>query len=89
ATQAGNLEIATLLLAAGADSGPARWSDQEGCTPLHLATMKEDLEMVKLLLYRAPIESHGHYGTPLAFAVRCNRLDVVKLLLDRGADASV
>ncbi|KAJ6507780.1 hypothetical protein C8R47DRAFT_57831 [Mycena vitilis] len=43
-----------------------------------------------LLLDRgADIESHGHYGTPLAFAVRRGRLDVVRFLLGRGADASV
>jgi ankyrin repeat protein len=124
AAKAGNLEIARLLLDAGADPA-AKW-DQDEYQALHFAAENKDLEMMKLLLnHGAPIddtfgsegcrenalhcacsiahmemihlllergadpERRGHYGSALGFAVHHRNLDVVKLLLNKGADATV
>ncbi|KAJ6511639.1 ankyrin repeat-containing domain protein, partial [Mycena vulgaris] len=124
AASAGQLEIVTMLLEAGAD--PAADWDQEAYQALHLAAENKDLAMMRLLLdHGAPIdstfgadgcsenalhlactlghmemisllldrganiESRGHFGGALGFAVHRGRLDVVKLLLAKGADASV
>ncbi|KAJ7273791.1 ankyrin repeat-containing domain protein [Mycena rebaudengoi] len=108
AQRAGNVEIATLLLEAGADLNAEY--DQNELRPLHEAgktrklTMVTllldygadigaccgDLEMADLLLARsAQIEYEGHYGGALGFAVHFRRLDVVKRLLTKGADATV
>ncbi|KAJ7698149.1 ankyrin repeat-containing domain protein [Mycena rosella] len=124
AAKARNRQIASLLLAAGAD--PAAEWDQDEYQALHLAMMNRDLDMMRLLLdHGAPIDAMwgadgcsenvlqaacsmghmemihllldrgaslevaGHFGTALGFAVHRDRLDVVQLLLERGADASV
>ncbi|KAK7024828.1 ANK-REP-region domain-containing protein [Favolaschia claudopus] len=124
AAKARNLEIAKMLLDAGANPG-ASW-DQEDYQPLHLAALNRDLEMMKLLLdHGAPLDDNfgcdgpsqnalhhacslgdmemiklllergadleggGHYGAPLGFAVHRRRLEVVKFLLEKGANANV
>ncbi|KAJ7486576.1 ankyrin repeat-containing domain protein [Mycena latifolia] len=103
AAKARNLETAALLLGAGAD--PAAEWDQAALQPLHLAVPNDDLAMVRLLLAcGAPVDDTllqrectpcrlldctGHYGAALGFAVHSRKLDVVKLLFERGADASV
>ncbi|KAK7012795.1 ankyrin repeat-containing domain protein [Favolaschia claudopus] len=71
AATAGNLEIADLLLDAGADI-TATWGSDE-YQPLHLAVEKNRIEMMTLLLdYGAPIDSSYGYGgldmTPLHYA---------------------
>ncbi|KAK7012637.1 ankyrin repeat-containing domain protein [Favolaschia claudopus] len=122
---AGNLEIANLLLEAGANPA-ASWSQDEP-QPLHFAAMNKNLAMMKLLLdHGAPLEHRfglcdrrsenalhhactlghmeminlllergaqleawGHYGTPLGFAIDAGNVEVVKFLLETGADANV
>ncbi|KAJ6593292.1 ankyrin repeat-containing domain protein [Mycena capillaripes] len=66
----------------------------DGCheTALHYACSESagHLEMVQLLLDRGPnLENRGHFGSALGFAVHSRKLDVVKLLLDKGANAAV
>ncbi|KAJ7806548.1 ankyrin repeat-containing domain protein [Mycena olivaceomarginata] len=124
AASAGNQETASLLLAAGADVAATCGCD--AYQPLHLASLKEDLPMMTLLLdHGAPIdtcfgydgcretalhnacwighipmvelllarganiECYGHNGSALGFAVANRQLEVVRLLLDRGANAAV
>ncbi|KAJ7103854.1 ankyrin repeat-containing domain protein [Mycena epipterygia] len=86
-----DLEIMKLLLDHGATVDDSFGCD--GCgseTALHFACSMGNMEMIHLLLERgANIERRGHYGSALGFAVHRRRLDVVRFLLDKGADASV
>ncbi|KAJ7747459.1 ankyrin repeat-containing domain protein [Mycena maculata] len=57
---------------------------------LHYACSLGHLEMMELLISRgANLESIGYHGTALGFAVRSFEIDAVKLLLRKGADATV
>ncbi|KAJ7103840.1 ankyrin repeat-containing domain protein [Mycena epipterygia] len=85
-----DLEMMKLLL--DHDAPVDGWFGCDGCseTALHLACSMGNMEMIHLLLERgADIERTGHYGNALGFAVHRRRLDVVRLLLGKGADASV
>ncbi|KAF7346976.1 O-methyltransferase family 3 protein [Mycena venus] len=85
-----DLEMMKLLLDYGApvnDHFGCDWCSQ---SVLHYACATAHVNMVSLLLERgADLESRGHYGTALGFAVRRGSLEVVKLLLGKGADATV
>jgi hypothetical protein len=85
-----DLEMVKLLLDHGAPIDSTFGAD--GCSEnaLHHACAEGDLALATLLLERgAGLERHGHYGTPLAFAVCTRRLEIVNLLLAKGADASI
>lgn len=82
----GNPAIVARLLAFGADPNVA---DHEGRTPLWLAVHREDARIAALLLdYKADPDCRVGKNrlTPLMAAAKNGRIEVVNLLLDRGAD---
>ena len=79
-------EVAQVLLDYGAEPNVA---DSEGFTPLYRAAGPGgNRQLVKLLLERgALVDGASEYGwTPLRTAANLGRRDVVKVLLDNGAD---
>ncbi|KAK7024841.1 ANK-REP-region domain-containing protein [Favolaschia claudopus] len=88
AVQTRNIEIAQLLLDAGAD--PALTWGYDDYQPFHLAAQNKDLEMMKLLLkYRAPIDERfgdeGILQNALHYACSQGHMEMIRLLLERGA----
>ncbi len=84
----GNAAMVRLLLDAGADANSA---DPTGETPLMTASKVGDLESVKVLLDRgAKVDTTDptFQQTALMIAVRENRSDVVRLLVERGANVN-
>nr|GAT48800.1 predicted protein [Mycena chlorophos] len=85
-----HLETARVLLERGTPVDVKFGWDGSSETALHRACATGQLEMAALLLdHGAALECEGHFGTPLGFAVRNRRLEVVQMLLERGADATV
>jgi truncated hemoglobin YjbI len=71
---------------------PARINAAHGakrCTALHMAARRGNVEVIAALLDEgADIEARDSLGDrPLRRAVNCNKVEAVKLLLTRGADA--
>lgn len=59
-------------------------------TPLNVAVGKGDLEFVrKLIEYGANVNEMSEDLSPLMIAARYNRVDIMRVLLANGADASV
>ena len=86
-----NIEIAKLLLENNAD---VNIGDEYKDTPLHWASTFGRMEIVKLLLKNgANVNAIDNIGdTPLMWAARRNTdetYDLVKLLIDNGADRSI
>ena len=84
----GHLAIAKRLIAREAEVNKPGW------TPLHYASSNPEpvsVEMVRLLLeHHAYIDAESpNRTTPLMMAARYGHSDVVNLLLEEGADASV
>ncbi|XP_063234605.1 ankyrin repeat and protein kinase domain-containing protein 1-like [Bacillus rossius redtenbacheri] len=82
----GYSELAGLLLTGGRDPDLA---DAEGCTLLHGAAQGGHTGLARLLLARGadPEARAGRTAwTPLVYAARWDRLAVLKLLKERGAD---
>ncbi len=86
AIQQGFTSIATMLITNGANLGPHKWW---GDTPLHNATAKENLELMKLLISRgANVNARrgaNYKQSPLDIAVTGNSPESVRLLLANGA----
>lgn len=84
----GDLPLAKLLIEHDADVNKTGW------TPLHYAasgTSQNQVEMVRLLLDNAAyIDAASPNGsTPLMMAAMYGRSDVLKVLIEEGADASL
>jgi hypothetical protein len=85
-----NLPTVRLLLDRGANVDAKYGCDGWSLFPLHEACRCGYLEMVSLLLERgANMELRGHNGTALGFALHEREMDVIKLLLLKGAKAEV
>jgi ankyrin repeat protein len=97
AIQGGHQDIVALLLKSGADVDPAVYSIidhpsfNKVTTPLYIATQKEDLAVVKLLLNaKADVNAQAGNGwTPLKCACHAGNEDLVKLFLKAGADVNI
>jgi len=81
----GQLELCRQLVARDADVNKPGW------TPLHYAASKGHAEVVRLLLeHFAYVDAASPNGsTPLMMAARYSTHDVVKVLLDAGADPTL
>ena len=89
ASQLGQLDVVKILLDAGED---ANRFNPEGChshaTPLHQAIAAGHLEMTELLVARgAKLDTKDTIfkGTPLGWAVHCEKPDIAAYLRSRGA----
>lgn len=61
-----------------------------GNTPLCTTILKGDLETVKKFIeYGADVNESSNGMTPLMFAARYNKVAIVKLLLEKGANKGV
>jgi ankyrin repeat protein len=87
AARENRLEIATILLDAGAE---VNGLTQYHYSPLYAAARFGHVEMVELLLgNNANVDSRDFWGqTPLYRASETERVEIVKLLLDAGADVN-
>jgi ankyrin repeat protein len=69
---------------------PLQWSAGAGLDvwAMFRAAIAGDLESIRGLIARDPslVRSHYSYRTPLYFAVRENRVEVARFLIERGAD---
>mmetsp|Transcript_3137 Transcript_3137/g.9002 ORF Transcript_3137/g.9002 Transcript_3137/m.9002 type:complete len:585 (-) Transcript_3137:102-1856(-) len=85
AAAAGNLDAIQELAAKRAELNSA---DYDGRTPLHIASAHGRREIVEwLATSRANVNQHDSFGlTPLFEAMRLDKQDCVKVLLDFGAD---
>lgn len=81
------VDIAEELIKAGIDPNSM---SSTGRLPLHEAIKTGSIEMVELLLkYGAKINIIGKYYPPIVFAATCCQLEVLKLLLNKGADPNL
>lgn len=83
----GNANIAKILLEAGAD---VTLRDRDNCTALQVTAAAGHAEIVRLLLLRGAHslidDTQGKYGSALRAANDRSRFDVMKVLLEVGAD---
>ena len=88
AAQRGDLEAVRTLLKQGADPNAAQ---ADGLTALHWAALNDELGMAQVLLYAgatvSPVTRVGGYN-PLHLASRSGHGEVVRALLEAGADAN-
>ena len=91
ASRAGNAAVVQALLKAGANVS-AR-TTTSGVTPLHLAAVvRQRARWSPCCSTMAPTPTRGEseWGqTPLMFAAAENRVDAIRVLLERGADATI
>jgi ankyrin repeat protein len=81
----GDIKIACLLLELGAD---VNLHNRNGKTAIDGAAIIGDLQLVKMLLAHGAEPNHeikGKRATPIVYAACSNNLEVLKLLLEKGA----
>ena len=82
-----NLEKIEVMIKSGLVDLKAK--DEDGWTPLHVASRRNRIEIAKLLIDRgADVEAKVDGWTPLHLASYWNRIETAKLLLERGADVN-
>src|ERR1700742_810652 len=83
--QTGNRKAALERIRAGADVNEAQ---PDGTRPLHWAVYRVDHELLQALLAKKakPSVTNEFGSTPLAEAVKLADADMVKMLLDAGAE---
>ncbi len=91
ATGGSDIEIARMLLAAGADPGIVSAKDDDSYAVLHYAAETGNLKLAELLI-AAKVDVN--YRTPggdaaLHFAIETDRLEIVRLLIAHGADVNM
>jgi len=85
----GKFRVAEYLLGQGANPNLA---DRQGFAPLHLATARNDAKLVRCLLdHGAAVNARtaGHGRTSLLIAAMSGFAEMVKILLEAGANPSV
>jgi ankyrin repeat protein len=94
-----DVELVELMLRHGVDANlwletnPVPESGKGSAGPLHLAAKEGFLDMCKLLieydgkLLNAQVENNCLFASPLHVACRSNQAEIVRLLLDKGANA--
>ncbi|KAF9698509.1 hypothetical protein EKO04_003860 [Ascochyta lentis] len=87
AATVGNLKVAEILLGAGAN---VQLRNRDQCTALQVAAAAGHAGLVRLLLLRGARilidDTQGKYGSALRAANKNSRFEVMKILLDAGAD---
>jgi len=81
-----NTEVVKCLLQTGRVD--ALMTDSRGYTPLHMACLRGNLEMVQMLEAHTPIDMQSVIdgSTPLQLACQSGSMAVVEFLLEKGAD---
>ena len=85
----GNLEVVTYLLENGADLEAI--DSSSGSQALHGSVFENQIEIVKYLISKkANINFYNRNGLmPIHLAAGCHNLDLVKVLLENGAQESM
>mmetsp|Transcript_12321 Transcript_12321/g.15967 ORF Transcript_12321/g.15967 Transcript_12321/m.15967 type:complete len:175 (+) Transcript_12321:202-726(+) len=88
AARKGNLEIARILIEAGADVNASK---AEMIAPLEVASSAGHIGVVKLLLNHGAEVNHTNLynQNALAYAAKYGHTDVVELLVEHGIDISI
>ena len=84
-----DIELYTFLSKADTDMSKI---DYAGWTPMHRAIEINDIEMIKLLIYKSNKANLGFTNrqgrTPLTYAISKGNLDVIEFLVKNGADTN-
>ena len=89
ATRKGHVDVVRRLLECGAD---VNCTTRIGMTPLHIASSAGHIDVVKEILLKGPllnIKAANLEWTPLFLACKWDRTNVVKVLLEAGADLNI
>ncbi|KAI3913667.1 hypothetical protein MKX01_035863 [Papaver californicum] len=92
AAMSGDIKFATKILSKPEGPNLALKQDSNGFTPLHLASVRTSLPMVRLLLEAKPdacIVQDEDGRTPLHLAAMKNRVEVMKVLMEEGIPGAI